>query len=567
MIKQKKCILLCFTVVANILLSNHSLKSQTKTVSPPDTSKRSVQKPKPKEDQPKLELPDVLIYGIDRAVRVTGEKKESFQKDIKLIAPTVTYQPLTSELNLKSQKSYFQARRQAKESRTKIQLDGGRYQQFDAIFGHWKEAEGYNYILEANYGRSNGQYQNSQYTQGLVKGQIGVNLTQQFVLTSQGNYQLLDYGLYGAQLENLKRKIDGGSAKVDALLSSSVDQSTELSLDLQQKKYKDDVADSTKAELKERNIGLLGTFKTELGSTPLFLRASYDYHKLNYQDSTATNSQKYLLAKMWLAFVLKQRVIIKPGFQIENLKISDAFSKNKISPYLEIIAMPSTSLGLLLRGSRGYAPVSYTERWEENPYLSHQVNFIPTEKEIDLKFEIDFHPSSKVTLIGDVKREDWKNYPYWYYEPAIGNFQLAPLEKLTLIIGSFEGKLHFSEKISFNAGVQIAFDSIKDDSLTSQTANLPYLEKLKFPLKFEYQISKNTKSELNFVWIGPRYFKLTSDEKLSKHGLLSLQVENQFQDHIGFYVKGNNLLDQNYELWEKYPGMGLYFELGLRGSW
>ena len=56
--------------------------AQERVQNPPDTTKKAGQKLPPQDEKPRLELPDVLIYGTDRSVRMTGEKVTSEQKDV-----------------------------------------------------------------------------------------------------------------------------------------------------------------------------------------------------------------------------------------------------------------------------------------------------------------------------------------------------------------------------------------------------------------------------------------------------------------------------------------------------
>lgn len=555
-------ILVCYEIVQ---ISN--LIAQTKEQTPPDTSKKSGQKIQPKKDRPKLELPDVLIYGTDRSVRLTGDKLNKYHEDVKLVAPIINYQPLSEDLSFENNKDLFRTQRKSTDSKTLLQLDAGRYQQFDVMASRWKEAEKYNYTVQANYGRSNGQYENSQYYQGWIKGQFGIRLSPNLFVSSQGAFQLFDYGLYGSQFEDLQRETSGGKIKVDAQWSIEAEQSTELSIYFQQNNYKDDDAINYRSKLVERNIGLISTYETKYHSTPIFIRALYEYHKLNNPDIDVPNSQKYLQLKSWLTFKVKQYIIIKPGILFENLEVNDSFSEYQFSPDLELIATPVTKIGLLLKASRGYFPLNYCNWWEKNPFVSPPTNFIPMKKEMELKFGIEYHPYSSVSLSGEVIRQNWKNYAYWSHDAQIGLFQLRPLEKVMLTICSFQSKFTLSSKLSFDVGVQFKFDSVKDDSLVKNGNNLPYLERLRFPFNFEYKINETTQALLNFLWVGPRYISLTENEKLSKLTLLSFQVEKQFHKNFSVFIEGNNLLDQKYEFWLNYLGMGLYFEVGLKGNW
>jgi len=555
-------ILICYK-----LLPYNYLYAQARKTTLPDTSKKTAQKLQPKEEQPKLELPDVLIYGTDSSVRIFGNKLDRTNEDVKLVAPIIHYQPMTKELEIENHKGYFQSQKKCIDSRTILQLDAGRYLQFNIETGRWKEAENYNYSVLGNYERSNGQYENSQYYQGSIKAQLGFRLTPNFIISSRGNFRLFEYGLYGAQLNDLQRKINGGKIKIDALWSIATEQSVDFSVYYQQNSCKDGDADNYKSKLVERNIGLFSTYQIKYRSIPIFIRGFYEYQKLNDATIDSATSQKYLQLKSWLSLKFKQYFIIKLGILFENINLSNSFSKYQFSPDIEIIATPTTKLGIVLKGTGGYYPLNYSNLCEQNPFISHEIHFYPMKKELELKFGIEYNPSSSVSLSSEVFRQNWKNYAFWSREAKIGLFQLNSFEKIALTIVNFQTRFTITPKLKLDAGVQINFDQIKDDSLAKSGNHLPYLEKLRFPFNFEFKINETTQALMTFLWIGSRYVRTTDNEKLSKFGLLSLHFEKQFYKNISVFVEGNNLLNQKYEFWQNYRGMGFYFEAGVKGNW
>jgi len=554
-------------LVCSQLLRYTYLIGQTSKTTPADTSKKTAQKLQPQEDRPKLELPDVLIYGTDRSVRVSGDKLDRSHEDVKLVAPIIKYQAATSESKVENHKDYFQSQKKGIDSRTVLQMDAGRFQQFNIEASQWRETKNYNYSLRGSYERSNGQYENSQYYQGSIKAQLGIRLSSNFIISSRGNFRLFDYGLYGAQYENLQRKTNGGKIKIDAHWSITAEQSADFSVYFQQNHCKDDDANNYRSKLIERNIELFSNYDIKFRSIPIFIRGLYEYQKLNKVTIDSVNSQKYIQLKSWSSFKVKQYFIIKPGILFEHLDLNNSFSAYQFSPDIEIIVTPITKFGILLKGTRGYYPVNYANFCEKNPFISHETDFIPVKKELELKLGFEFHPASGVSLGSEVIRQNWKNYAFWSREAEVGLFQLSFLEKVTLTVFNFQSQFTISPKIKFDAGVQINFDSIENDSLAINDNYIPYLERFRFPFNFEYKINETTQALLTFLWIGPRYVDLNNDEKLSNFGLLSFHFEKQLIKNLSVFVEGNNLLNQKYELWQKYPGMGFYFEVGMKGNW
>lgn len=545
----------------------NTILAQTNKTSTADTTRKSAQKLHPQKDQPKLELPDVIIYGTDRAMRIAGDKLDRFKEEVKLVAPSIHYQPLTKDLQLESQKSYFESKKKGIDSRTIISLGVGRYQQFNINTGRWKEAENYNYSVWANYERSNGQYKNSEYNHGNFQTQVGIRLSPEFIFSSRGQLRLLNYGLYGAQLEKLQRNLTGGDLEVAVQWSRTTEQSADFSLLFQQNKFKDDEAENYLSKLTERRIGLTATYQTEFSNLPFFIRARFENQNLNRISVDSIQSQNYLLLRSWTSIKTQKYFTLSPGISFEIIKLNDSSSEYQLSPEIEFIITPTTKFGFLLKATRGYSPLNYYNLVEKNPFISYQTKLFPTKKEMELKFGIEYKPSTRLSVNGEITQQNWINYTYWLPEAGINLFGLNTINKVSLTILNFQSKIIISTKLNFSAGFQLNFDKIKHDSLTRNANHLPYLERWRLPVDIEYNIDKFSRASLAFSWISPRYFDLHGDEKLSSIALLSLYFEKQLIKNVSVFIKGNNLLDQKYEFWQNYPGMGFYFETGLKGNW
>lgn len=550
----------------SLLLSNLSLLAQDTKKTPPDSTKKSAEKIPPKDEKPKLELPDVLIYGTDRSVRKSGDKLDRSYDDAKLVAPNSDYQPITDNLNLENHKDHFDSHATGIGSRTVIKLDAGRFQQFNIEAGQWRETENYNYGIFGKYDRSNGQYDNSQYYHGLIKGQLGIRLSPDFVISSQGDFRLSDYGLYGTTNADLHRKKSSGNVKIDALWSLTAEQSLDLSLYFQQNNCQDEDGNDYNSKLDHRNIGLVSFYQTKYGTVPILIRGLYEYQKLNQVTDETINTQNYLQVKSWSSFKIKNYFIIKPGIQFENLDVNDSLSSYLVSPEIEIIAMPIPKVGILLRGTREYSPLNYSDLCAKNPFLSHATAFVPMKKELELKFAVEYNPTSRVALSSEITQQRWKNYAYWNRVTESGLFQLNSIDKLNLTTINFQSRFTFSSKLNFSAGIQLNFDKMKNDSLDNNN-HVPYLERFQIPLNFEYNFDRTAQALLTFQWIDSRYADLNNDVKLSSFGLLSVYLEKQLMKNIAVFAEGKNLLNQKYQFWQNFPGMGIYFEVGLKGSW
>jgi len=555
--------LLFWGILANDL---RFLYCQEKTTAHTDTSKKAVKKLPPATEPPRLQLPEVLIYGTDRSLRVSGDKLNRSREEVKLIAPSIDYQSEGQHRRLQNHKGYFQFSKEKIKSRTAFKLDVGSFQQFEINASHWKQNENYNYGIGANYERSNGQYENSQYLQAGLKSQLGMRLSSGFIVAGNTDFQLFDYGLYGAETSGLKRELKKGDIKIESQWSPAADQSATVSIYYQQNNYRDR-AEQYQSELARRDIGLVATYQTRLRTIPLFVRGSYDYQKLDITDDEIVRSQKYLRLKSWTSVKINRYFRVKPGVLFENLDLAALYSAGQFSPELEIIATPTSHLGILLKGSRGFEPMNYAGLSQKNPFISYQVDFIPARKELELKFGVEYNPISGVSLIGEFIQQNWSDYAFWARNVRSGLFVLNSLDKVNLTNINFQAQWRPRSDLKLDTGLQLYFPSVPDQSLQSGKIRVPYLEKFRIPITIEYSITDKIQSGLTLLWIGARYTEFDADHTLGSFGLLNAHVKSHIYKSISFFIGGNNLLNQKYEFWEKYPGMGAYFEAGLKGNW
>lgn len=540
--------------------------AQERVPSPPDTTQKTGQKLPPQEEKSRLELPDVLIYGTDRSVRMTGDKVESRQNDVKMIAPTMEYQSLVTELDSEYQKKQFQGSKWGSGSQTILQLDAGRFSQFGILAGRYQELTDFNYSVQGNYNRSNGQYRNSQYFEGSLKAQAGVRIAPNFVVSGNGCYRASDYGLYGAEIEKLGRKISIGRFKINSQWSNSPDQTLEAALNYHQNVYNDKDTANYQSKLAERNIALSAGFQTKLGRYPVTIQGLYQYSRLN-PESEAIVSQKLLQLRSSLSFSIKQYVTLKPGLVFENLELQPSFSGNYVSPELEIVATPHDKLGILIKVNRGYSTLTYFNYWESNQFVSQDVQFIPSKKEMEAKLGIEFNPFSYITISGAVLHQQWDKYRYWELETGSGLFSINAIKNVSLTTFSLQSRIDLMPNLKLDAGIQFVLEDVPADSSFDNDQHTPYLERFRMPMSLAYQFDSATEARLAFHWIGSRFVSLNDDKKLSAFGLLQLSIEKRLHNHFSVYLKGDNLLNQEYQLWQNFPGMKLYFEIGIKGIW
>ena len=559
---MKKLFVLLFSVftLTQIALVDFSLFAQAKKTAKQDTTKKT------SKDKSGLELPDVIIYGKDKVVRKTGEKLDISGDDSKIVAPAMNYQP-DIKSNISGEKFYYQPSHAGTNSKKMILLNYGRFQQIRTEAGWWQEMDKLNFGVSGSYSRSDGQFENSQFVNGGIDAQFGGYLSPEFVIKTKGKYQFADFGLYGAEINNLTRKRRKSEISIDGQWLGSKNFSTNVELFYRNNNFEDNDSASTLDKFSDSEFGLTTNYKTKFRGMRLSIAGFYYHNNFNNNTSNFDATQNYFQLNPGVTFAIKQLVVFKAGLIFQDLEITNSISETLFSPEIEIIFTPSQKVGFDFKASRGYTPMNYNNWWGKNPFLTNQFNLLPLKKKSDLKFGFEYSPLSTITFKNNLSRQDWENYAYWFRNSETGLFQLNRLDNVVLFTWNLQTEVNFSPKLKFAGGMQIIFDSIKNDTLSVKNSCLPYQQQFYIPVNLSYKISQSSMALINFSWMGARKISFQNEDELAGFGLLSFELQKQLFNHYSIYLAGKNLLDQKNYLWQNYPGMGIYFEVGIKGNW
>ena len=224
-------------------------------------------------------------------------------------------------------------------------------------------------------------------------------------------------------------------------------------------------------------------------------------------------------------------------------------------------------MGLELKASSGYQTLSYLDSWKNNPFITSQFDILPLKKRIEIQLGGEYRPASNMNFKSVLTRTDWENYAFWSRDSLTGLFQFNNLKNIVLFSWDLMSEFDLSPDLKFSAGFRLTFDSVQKDSMFVDNPNVPYIENVSIPIDLTYKIYKTAFATINFGWVGPRKISLTEKTELPGYGLLSFRLQKQLYKNYFVFISGQNLLDQKYERWENYTGRGIYFEIGLRGSW
>ena len=537
----------------------------SKIVLPSDTSKvRHKQPEKLEAAKPDLELPDVMVYGTDRAMRTAGQKRVAQPEPVILLQPGSPYEPISTWFSRETEKPQLEGESRSIDRKTSVALSGGGYTTLLLDGVHFQKIQQGNYRLRAWMERSDGEFANSRYARGALSGKVGYVLSPKAMVLAHANLGLDSYGLHGAVHEDFGRRVLSGSLggevqyDIDRLadgklgfelggLSLDSDTTSESLSGTNDFWYKLDFG--YVADLSGVRIGVYGDFLRETFSVK---EDSVDTE--NSIAQIGIEGEKQFSRQFTASLGLKYQ---KAAFNLQE-------DKAVVAPYAKFNLMPGAHWGLSLKLYTGLEYQTYSNRWSMNRYLEHRVPFTPQNTKIGIESDIEFELFDGLRLRGTFSRRWLENAWYWQRNENTGLFELDCLDDIRFT--KFE--LGVIAEISSKTRVQFALasysDRLEDDDPLGTFGRFPYRPEMRIPARVSIQLLEDAYIELEADIVGKRPSRLDSLETLPSFGRMQAKLSKDFGKRFTALVIARNLLDADYAIWEGYPQMGVHVLFGVR---
>ncbi|MCM8568010.1 TonB-dependent receptor [Gramella jeungdoensis] len=217
---------------------------------------------------------------------------------------------------------------------------------------------------------------------------------------------------------------------------------------------------------------------------------------------------------------------------------------------------------------------TYYNFFQENPYVSPTLDIMPTDNEYKgyIGGKGKFSNAVSYNLRGSYKSQFnkalfKKNYDASTLEGeayTYGNsFEVVYDDVKTL---SFYGELNVDVNRDFRLGINAeVFDYTTDEE--TEAWNLP---NMKASLNADYQITEKWYTGANLFYVGERKDEARSISLVFDDPVVTLDSYFDANAHLGYrfneqlsaFVKGSNLLDNNYQKWLDYDVQGIQFLAG-----
>ena len=222
---------------------------------------------------------------------------------------------------------------------------------------------------------------------------------------------------------------------------------------------------------------------------------------------------------------------------------------------------------------------SYKEFVDENFFVSPTLGVAPTDQKYDIYVGLKGKLASSIAynIRGSFMNEDnkalFKNNVYSYENTntegyAFGNSFGVVYDNVKTLSFFGELKADFSKNVSF--GINGTFSSYAEKD-QKEAWNLPGL---KIASNLDFKITPKWSAGLNVFFVGERKDNImissidpsftTIDEvvTLDSYFDLNANVVYKYSERLTFFLKGNNIANQNYQRWINYPVQGVQGLIG-----
>ena len=284
---------------------------------------------------------------------------------------------------------------------------------------------------------------------------------------------------------------------------------------------------------------------------------------------------------------------VKPSFQInkEDLSVNigiglfystaTELGKNKFFIYPNITASYKVVGDLMIAyaGAEGNLKQnSYKEFVDENYFVSPTLGVAPTDQKFDVYVGLKGKLASSIaynvrgSYLNEENKALFKNNIYEISNTqgyGFGNSFDVVYDNIKTVSFFGELKADFSKNVSF--GINGTFNSFaKKDQ--QEAWNLPGI---KVASTLDFKITPKWSAGVNVFFVGERKDQFTqtnqfdpadmpviTDVTLDSYFDLNANVLYKYSERLSFFLKGNNIANQNYQRWINYPMQGIQGLIG-----
>jgi len=151
------------------------------------------------------------------------------------------------------------------------------------------------------------------------------------------------------------------------------------------------------------------------------------------------------------------------------------------------------------------------------------------------------------------------NYPYSYWEYRY-------IDNARILENSLRMQLNFSDRVLIDGWATYRWNEIKtvDEHGNAVSGNeIPYLPQLEVKLRLQWYFFRNHKLQISGEYVGERFDDVANSIELKNHILVGAMVNFEISRQVNLRFFGNNLLDQDYQIYHTYSAPGINGGAGI----
>lgn len=525
-----------------------------------------------------LELPDVIVYGVDTGLRESGEKLSS-----PLPSPPAILSALASlypsyllprgERLMPSPPSSFP------DQTTVLSTDAGLYSSWGLQAVHNGTLKQANLRLFANLQGTNGQFDNSGGTWGEIGGKISGPLSNSATGGLRVGYRRRSYGLYGSTVPLGKSRQEIFSIRSHLERKHSEQTLSRFSLAFQRLKFFPTYYLDRYENLFQGDLSV----RTKFG--PLYIRSNVDWTgDRSSMERTFSIEDAHILTRGFpssdlLSLSCVARIPLLPQFSADLGGVAQLYSREghddqtRLFPRARLLFRPIAPVAVYTSVGGSFRYYSLAELLKKNPYADPCTSSTVEEIRWQVETGVEVEVRPELFLRGSHRWAQSLDDLYWRWSEFTGTYTNFRIEDLRQQQIDISASYQPYTDIRIEAGFSFLDYVIKDRLITGMdpSPEIPFRPRNQAWGIVAYNIPGVFDVRSDWKWVGKRtsflplpFDSLKDTLELDPYFLINFTLERKVHRATTLFANIYNLTDSDYEVWYNYPEMGITVHGGVK---
>ncbi len=532
---------------------------------PSDTTRAERHHDEKIEAKSELELPDVVVMGKDRMVRMSRDKKTISPDSPTLLQPDSPYQPLTTWFRQQTTKPEQQRDDRNLYRSTWIHLMGGMHTSLIAEAGWWQKLIMGQSHLRGWIDHSAGAYDNSQHTLGGASGRLSIEMTPQVTAMLSGQYERSGRGLYGSPFSEFKRVGQSGDISGELIYDTDTLSDSRIGFKLGGMTLQSDTLSNQYARTSDFWYQIHSAVAAEWQGIEWTASANYLRESLELEADTSATRSHMGEIELKAHAPLTNRIAAQAGIAFQSAHSDVGGDDSRMAPFARLNVMVSNRVGLTGKISTGYDYQPFYNWHARNPYISHRTPSAPSETDLSLHLRSDLRVTKRIKTYFRFSRS-WMDVMYtWQRLSPSALFRPMAIKNTRLTEIEAGVSTDISRKTHLQASIVGYSEKIDTESFVPSRHGLPYRPDYRIPVRVKIQLLSGFFLDVHADILGERPTKLYSEDRLPSIAVLGTTLSKEYKSFSAVFTV-NNILDTRYVWWEGYPENGITVLAGLQAK-